>query len=370
MMRKTRLSLPILGLLAAPFALRAQSAPPQKEPLKSQPPVVHMRLACSGTTAPAGSPTDDQRRDARDLAQRARQSAILGDAAAALDQLKGAAALDQTDPSLAYELARAYENAGSSPSAAGEYCRFLALAPSAPEAADVRTHVASLVPPKPDTVVTPEGNAFKSGAVAYDKGQWIESEAFFATVIKMDSTSADAFYNRAVVRLQQDRPEDAADDFERYLRIRPEAVDRTAVVERINFLRAARLSASEAFGIGIILPGGGQFYTRRPIRGMLSLIAVGASAGLALMPKTTSTSTTQTATDPFGNKYNYTLTTQQKNRPYFIPGLAAAGGIALISAIDAALYAHNVHQGSDLSVSLAPAPSGRGVGVFASIAVP
>jgi Tfp pilus assembly protein PilF len=360
-------SLAALAATLFPLALWAQ-APIPKEPLKQRPAVVRMRSACSSSIAQASSPTEDQRRDARDMAQRARQSAILGDAAAALNQLRGAAGLDPTDPNLAYELARAYEGAGVMASAASEYCRFLSLAPNSSEAADVRTHVATLVPPKPDTVVTVEGNAFKRGVDAYDKDQFPEAEASFATVIGIDSTSADAFYNRAVVRTAQERRTDAADDYEHYLRIRPEAADRAVVVARINDLRAVGLSASEAFGLGVVLPGGGQFYTRRPVRGMLSLIAVGGAAGFALVPKTTSTTKTLSATDPFGNRYNYNVTTQNKSRPYLIPGLSAAGGIALLSAIDAALYAHNVRTGTSFSVSLVPGAGG--VGVFASIAVP
>ena len=363
-----RLWWPLLGSLLMPLALSGQSDAPKKEQLKARPAVVRMRSACTGSVWQAASPTDAQRRDARDMAQAARQSAILGDAAAALSQLRGAAGLDPTDPNLAYELARAYENAGVLPSAAAEYCRFLSLAPNSNEAADVRTHVATLVPPKPDTVVTIEGNAFNRGTEAYDKGQLPEADAFFGTVIKIDSTSADAYYNRAVVRAMQERRDDAADDYEHYLRIRPEAADRAVVVSRINTLRAVGLSASEAFGLGVVLPGGGQFYTRRPVRGMLSLLAVGGAAGFALMPKTTSSTETMTATDPFGNRYSYSVTTQHKSRPYLALGLGAAGGIALFSAIDAALYAHNVRAGTNFSVSLAPSPGG--IGVSASVSVP
>lgn len=368
MMRK--LCLPVLGSLLMPLALSGQTDAPKKEQLKSRPAVVRMRSACAGTVSQAASPapTDAQRRDARDMAQRARQSAILGDASAALSQLRGAAGLDPTDPNLAYELARAYENAGVLPNAASEYCRFLSLAPNASEAADVRAHVATIVPPKPDTVVTVEGNAFNRGTEAYDKGQFPEADAFFGTVIKIDSTSADAYYNRAVVRAMQERRGDAADDYEHYLRIRPEAADRAVVVGRINALRAVGLSASEAFGLGVVLPGGGQFYTRRPVRGMLTLIAVGGAAGLAMMSKTTTTTETRTATDPFGNRYSYSFPVPHQSRPYFAVGLGAAGGIALFSAIDAALYAHNVHAGTNFSVSLAPGASG--LGLVASVRVP
>lgn len=363
-----RYSFPILAALLAPLALAAQTPPAKKEPLKQRPVVVRTRSACSEAPAPSSSPTEAQRRDARDMAQRARQSAIMGDASTALSQLRDAARLDPGDPNLAYELARAYESSNAPAEAAAEYCRFLALSPTAAEAADIRTHVATLVPPKADTVVTVEGNAFSRGTDAYDKNQLAEADASFGTVIKMDSTSADAYYNRAIVRTMLEHRDDAADDYEHYLRIRPEAADRVVVVARINALRAVGLSASEAFGLGIVLPGGGQFYTQRPIRGMLSLIAVGAAAGVAFMPKTTTETKTQTATDPFGNQYSYSVTTQQKGRPYMVAGLGAAGGVALISAIDAALYAHNLH--TETNFSLSAVPSARGIGVLASIRVP
>jgi tetratricopeptide (TPR) repeat protein len=301
------------------------------------------------------------------MAQRARQSAILGDASAALSQLRGAAGMDPTDPNLAYELGRAYENAGVMSNAAAEYCRFLSLAPNATEAPDVRTHVTTLVPARPDTVVTIEGTAFKRGVDAYDKGQWGDADVFFTTVLRIDSTSADAYYDRALVRALQNRRDAAADDYERYLRLRPEAGDRALVVARVNAMRSQRLSASQAFGLGVVVPGGGQFYTKRPVRGFLSLIGVGAAAGFAISEKTSTTTTTNTASDPFGNKYSYSVTTAHKTRPYLVPGLAAAGGIALFSAIDAAHYARSV-GGAKVSVSVLP--PGNGVGFLTSISVP
>jgi tetratricopeptide (TPR) repeat protein len=362
-----KLLLPILGSLLAPLALRGQTASPQKVQLKTRPAAVRMRSACTSTVVQSASPTDAQRRDARDMAQRARQSAILGDAAASLSQLRGAAGLDPTDPNLAYELARAYEGAGAMSNAAAEYCRFLSLAPNAAEASDVRAHVATIAPPKPDTVVTIEGTAFRRGVEAYDKGQWADAEVFFTTVIRIDSTSAETYYNRAVVRSLQNHREVAADDYERYLRIRPEALDRASVVSRVNALRALRLSASQAFGLGVVVPGGGQFYTKRPIRGLFSLATAGIAAGLALTEKTTATTTTQTASDPFGNKYSYSVTSAHKTRPYLVPGFGAAGGIALFSAIDAARYAGSMRR-EGVSVSLVPATNGAGV--LISFAIP
>jgi Tfp pilus assembly protein PilF len=363
-MMPLRYSLPLLAVLTAPL-LRAQTAARPKEPLKQRPVVVRVRTACSSPVAQSVSSTEAQRRDARDMAQRARQSAILGDAAAQLSQLRGAADLDPTDANLAYELARAYESAGVDSSAAREYCRFLSLAPSVSEAAEVRAHVATLVPPKPDTVVTVEGTAFKRAAEAYDKGQWADAEVLFTTVIQGDSMSDDAYYNRALVRQLQNHRDAAADDYERYLRLHRDAVDRALVVTRVNQLRAQPLSASQAFGLGVVVPGGGQFYARRPVRGLLSLAGVGVAAAFAVTETKTSTTTTKTASDPYGNQYSYSVTTEHRRRPYLVPGLGAAGGIALLSAIDAALYARSF-RASSLSVSLVTS----GNGVAASVSIP
>jgi Tfp pilus assembly protein PilF len=358
--------LAMLAAMLAPLVLRAQTATSPKEPLKQRPVVVRKRIACAESVEQSASPTEAQRRDARDMAQRARQSAILGDAAAALNQLRDAARLDPKDPNLAYALARAYETAGVPSSAEVEYCRFLSLAPNATEAPDVRAHVATLRPPTLDTVVTIEGTAFKRGLDAYDNGQWADAEQFFTTVIRSDSTSADVYYDRAVARSLQNRREAAADDYEHYLRLRPEASDRALVVARVNQLRERRLSASQVLALGVI-PGAGQFYTKRPIRGILSLTLVGAATSVALIETTTATTTSASATDPFGNPYKYSVTSARKSRPYLVPGFVAAGGVALVSAIDAARY---VRDGRASSVSVSLLPAGNGAAVVVSVSAP
>jgi hypothetical protein len=179
--------------------------------------------------------------------------------------------------------------------------------------------------------------------------------------------SADAYYDRALVRALQNHRDAAADDYERYLRLSREASDRALVITRVNQLRAQRLSASQAFGLGVVIPGGGQFYTRRPVRGLLSLAGVGAAAAFAMTATKPSTTTTKTAVDPFGLLYSYSVTTTNRSRPYLVPGLGAAAGIALFSAIDAALYARSAGA-SSLSVSLVT--NGKGAEVVASVKIP
>lgn len=357
-----------IGALLAPFVLGAQSTAPSREPLKPRPVVVRTRPSCPASVTQSAAPTDAQRRDARDMAQRARQSAILGDAAASLSQLRGAAGLDPTDPSIAFELGRAYEAAGNNGEAASEYCRYLALAPNASEAANLRERVATLSPPRADTVVTIAGNAFDRAADAYEQGKWIESEADFGTAIQLDSTLAEAYYDRALARTMLDHRAEAASDFGQYLKLRPDAPDRMGVSARIDLLGVQRLSASQAFSLGIVVPGGGQFYSKRPGRGILSLAVAGAAVAFAVTEKSTTTTTTQTAKDPFGNSYSYPVTTHQKKRPYLVPGLAVAGGVALISAIDASHYVRNLNGSRSASLSLVP--SARGVGVVASLSLP
>jgi TM2 domain-containing membrane protein YozV len=96
---------------------------------------------------PATPPSLEQRRAARDLAERAQQAAILGDRSSAREQLRQAGALDPRDPDLAYQLARANDAAGAPADAAAEYCRYLSLAPDGAEAAEARERVAILAPP-------------------------------------------------------------------------------------------------------------------------------------------------------------------------------------------------------------------------------
>ena len=123
----------LVAAIAAELLLATAAAAQGRAPLKRGLPTIGARPACAApTTARAATP--EQRRAARELAQRAQQSAILGDRTAARDQLRQAAAMDPTNPDLAYQLARAHEAVSAGDDARAEYCRFVALAPTAPEA--------------------------------------------------------------------------------------------------------------------------------------------------------------------------------------------------------------------------------------------
>jgi Tfp pilus assembly protein PilF len=134
----------------------------------------------------------------------------------------------------------------------------------------------------------------------------------------------DVYYERALAYQADGQTSLAISDFNRYLQLRPNAVDRSVVEKRIGALNR---SPAKAFALGI-LPGGGQFYTHQPVLGIVVLGGVAASAVWALK------STPKTFTDPFGQPY-----TSGSERKNLSKGAAVGGGIWLLGAIEAAVHA-------------------------------
>jgi len=349
-----RLAFGFLLACGVPLAAQTQSGAP-RESLKQSTLSAPQAPVCTTVTRP-GAPTAEQRRSARDLAQRGQEAAILGDAAGALAQFRQAASLDPTDPDLAYQLARAYETAGAGADAAREYCRFLALAPNAPEASEARERARTLAPPRPDPSFVEATRAFNLGVTAYERGQLVQAETHFTSAIARHSTWAEAYYDRAVVRVATGDRFGAVDDFNHYLQLRPEAPDRLDVVARIGTLRQPVLSPGQALSLGLVIPGGGQFYARRPVRGVLSLVGVTGAIAAAFYQKTNVVTVDTTFTGPFGTTYPGTVKHSEKQRPYLVPGALAATGILFLSAFDAFKYTQELRAGPRrVALSLAPA---------------
>jgi tetratricopeptide (TPR) repeat protein len=331
----------LLGSLAlAPLVARAQ-APKAVDALKRTVIVAAQRPACAPVPAVA-APTDAQRRQAKQLADRGRQAAILGDSTEAMNNLRQASKLDPTNADLAYELARAYETGGARTNAVTEYCRFLSLAPNAPESAEALEKARALAPAAPNRSFDAAVASFRAGITAFDGGQMELAEAHFGRAIQGDSSWADAYYDRALTRLARGDRMRAAADFEQYLRHKPEATDRAAVVPRLASLRRPTLDAQQALSFGVI-PGGGQFYAHRVTRGVVSAVAAAAAIGLAFQEHSTTTLVEETGTDPFGNPYTFTTPHVTTDHPYMVGGLAAAGIITALSAVDAYLYVRRMN---------------------------
>ncbi|PYP79012.1 MAG: hypothetical protein DMD35_09600 [Gemmatimonadetes bacterium] len=314
-----------------------------RSPLKRGMPVVAARPTCPSAATPRPA-TPDQRRRARELAQRAQQSAILGDRTAARDQLRQATALDPANPDLAYQLARAQDALGASDDATAEYCRFVALAPSAPETAEVRERLASVsrntTPAVPDNIVAP----FRTGLTAYDAGRYAQAQSAFSSAIALQRDWADAYYDRALANAALGRRELAIADLQQYLRLRPEAEDRATVIARINTLRGTPPSPGAALGLGLVIPGAGQMYTGRPVFGAITLMAAGGAVAYALKSGPVTKEFVVNPKDPFGNPLPpFVDRRTETGHPHLTPGLAAAGAIAGIAAIEAFVHARHMN---------------------------
>ena len=335
---KKALTRAVLSTLLIAGTARAQRAAP-REPLQRSAPPVATGPTCT-TLSAAAVPTAERRRQAQDLAQRGQQAAILGDRTGARDLLRQAATLDPVNADLAYQLARAEESAGADTEAARAYCRFITLAPDAPEAADARTRLAQLMVSSRHADSARAASAFARGLAAYERGQLDSADVAFSAALALSPDWPSAYYDRAVVRTALGRRTDAASDFQQYLRLHPDAANRTRLSSRITSLQDAPLSPVRALAIGLVIPGGGQFYTGRNLRGALTLLGSGAALACGMRQSTSTEEVQQSATDPFGNPYTYTTTRRVTDRPCRTPGFTAAGVIAIVSAIDAYRFAH------------------------------
>src|SRR5690606_6925823 len=93
-----------------------------------------------------------------------------------------------------------------------------------------------------------------------------------------------------------------------------------------------------------VLPGFGQFYTARPVRGVVVLALVAGAVGTALTAQTTER--TIQYVDPNGVAAPYTETLTE--RKYFTTGLAAAAGITLGAMIEAIWFANRSQRGASI----------------------
>lgn len=330
---KNALALALGASIALASVGRAQRIAPREPLLRSAPPVA-TRAACAPVAKPVAA-TAAQVRQAQDLAQRGQQSAILGNRAAARDQLRQAVALDPANADLAYQLARAEESTGNDTAATKAYCHFIALAPDAPEAVESRTRLAQLMLGASHADSLRAVTTFERAVAAYAKGRLDSADVAFSAALSLASDWAAAYYDRGVVRLELGRRADAASDFQQYLRLEPNSPNRALVSARIAELQRAPLSPGRALTLGLVIPGAGQFYAGRPVRGALTLIGTGAALACGMSQRETTQAVQQTGQDPFGNPYTYTVNRRVTEHPCRTPGFTTAGVIALVSAIDA-----------------------------------
>ena len=192
----------------------------------------------------------------------------------------------------------------------------------------------------------------------------------------LDPADPDLAYQLARAHEGAGAAGDATLEYCRFLSLAPEAPEAAEVRERVAVLtaeaqeraalaaRAARaatpalpaLSPQRALSLGLIIPGGGQFYAGRPIRGMIAFGGAAVALGWGMSQRYGIREVEQSALDPFGNPYTYTALEETTSRPHLAQGIAAAAAIAVVSAIDAYNFSRRTRD-QGLAIDLVPSGS-------------
>jgi tetratricopeptide (TPR) repeat protein len=285
----------------------------------------------------------------RDVAAARRQSAagqeaaLIGDQKAARDAFAKAADLNPVDDRIAYDLGRAHEELADTTPAIREYCRYLTLSPAGSESGDVRGRLQQLVPASAAQSAQELLARFRLGLFLYDSARYDAAERAFDEVVQKAPLASEGYFNRGLMRAAIGSRAEALRDFEAYLAAVPTADDRAEVTRTIATLRRPVYGAGSAFIRGVI-PGFGQIYTGRPVRGVLVFAGAAAATGFAVVQTTTSKQIDYR--DPNGVPAPYTQ--QYRERKYLVPGIATAAGLTVIGALEAVFYARRSSRGASV----------------------
>ncbi len=338
----------VATLLAAtlPSAAAAQQAAARGAAASSGPSLAPKRsltLPAVAACLREAPPATVGRRDelaARTVASRARELALVGDRAGARTAFARAVALDPSSAPLAYDLARASEEAGDTRGALAAYCQFLALAPTASDARDARARVGRLSGGGGEGADRRARDAFSRGLVAFDAGVYATATSAFSEVLRETPNAPEASYNRGLAELALGRDTAAARDLAAYVASPAAGPDRGEVLRAVDALRRPVWSSGTAFTRGLV-PGFGQLYTARPVAGVAVLAATATAVGFALSQQ--SAVRDSAFVDRFGNRYTSPITV--KRRPYLGAGLGAAALLTLGAAFEAAHFAAGAGRG-------------------------
>lgn len=327
-----RLAYTCTGLLAI-----SQGAAAQSFPLKTS-------LAATGTTgcsalvvAPPqtsrSNPTAEA--EAQQLISDGEDAALQGEHAAARDAFAKAAALAPNNARLAYYLGREHEAMLENANAVREYCRYLVLAAGAADGDEVRGRIVRLTPASELARLEEARANFQSGIALLRRQQYAAADSVFGAVAAAVPNAPEPFFNRALSRAARGERTIAMQDFARYLDLAPRATDQSQVRAVLPRLPDRVYGPGQALGSGLLIPGLGQMSTGRPVLGVLALGLAGTAAAFAWRQQEKVDA--QNFTDPFGNRYTDSVT--QVSRPRLVAGLATAGAVWFLAAIESSSYA-------------------------------
>jgi tetratricopeptide (TPR) repeat protein len=373
-------------VLSAP-ALEAQeisSDLPLKRELPPPPPAPCDPWA--DVAAPDGQVPAEDRREAERLLAEANRAALLGERERAGEFLRRAQGLDPASAAVAYRLGRVLEEEGDDEAALEAFCRYLALEPDGQDVEDARMRTERLSPREEDPVSPAARSAFDQGVAAFDAGDLDAAARHFSRALVEEPGLDDAHYNRGVTYLRMGRIGAGAADLEWYLEANPRAPDRGRVEAQLAAVAPAlepSYSAGTALATGLLVPGMGHFYSGRPGTGFLVLATATTGVAVGLLHTNVEVECLSVPADgqcPPGD-----VLARHEDRPFLVPGVAAAAAATVIGAIhafrgvrtdEAALAASgrtvrlDVRSGGPTPfVSLEPLPRWEGGGARASLGI-
>ncbi len=303
-------------------------------------------------------PSAERRSQASEMMAEASQAAILGDQTRAVRLLGEAGELDPASPVIAYRLGRILEDGGAAREALGPYCRYLALDPDGAEAGDVQDRVHRIARDERLEGPPPVAReAFQAGIEAFDGGAFEEATRFFSRSLAAHPGWPEAHFNRGLAHARAGGAPAAESDLERYLQLRPDAPDGAQVAAAIRGMGvppAPTHRPAVALVTGMVVPGMGHFYARRPGTGVLVLAAAGAAAGAGILHRTVDVQCRSVLVD--GECPPGQVASRTEARPLLVPGLAAAGAITLAGALHAFVAARRGNAGGMVMGSGVPIP--------------
>ncbi len=345
------MGLALLGLSAATQAVGQTLA------LKGEAPAVS--FLCDPAPADA-SPAGEAPAEVQRLVDAATQAMILGDLAVAAEFLDRALGRDPASAEALYLRGRIASESEDTGAGVEWFCRYLSIAPDGPSAAEARRRLEQAMEEGAGSNLR---GRFLEAVAAFGAGEAERSDELFSALLDRHVVP-EALYDRGLVRLAMTRVDEARADLFQYLELRPDADDREAIHATFQPLGQNPRARSPAgtFLLGAVLPGGGHYYTGRPIVGVLVTgMVVGAGATGYLYERTTIDCR---APSPTGGCPPDAIASQKTERPFLVPALAVGVGLMLISAVEAALKADGRDTGLTLPVTadrslrldLSPAP--------------
>lgn len=327
------------GVCLLSLAVQPGPSSPQELPFKRALPGTDS-IACPEVDR-SGQPSQEEKDQATRLGSDADQANILGNQERARDLLARANELDPTSAELAYRYGRILESLGETDLAIESFCRALALGSREQGIGDARPRLVALARAREPDLSEAARREFLNGLLQADLGNMEGAEEAFGLAFLEAPDWADAVYNRGAARVRLGQRELAVEDLQQYLALNPNAYDAILVSQRIGQLQirpTSSVSAGTALGLGLVLPGMGQFYSGRALGGLGVLTVAGAAAAAGLLIEKVEVRCVGGAPSG-GDCPADRFISKETSKPYQVPGLVAAGVITLVGAVEAFIKA-------------------------------